>query len=62
MSSAEFPAIVLVRGKEKSAIRNHPWIFSGAIQHVIGNPQSGETVEVRSAQGEFLGSDAYSPA
>ncbi len=61
MSSTEISAVVLVRGKEKSAIRNHPWIFSGAIQHVIGNPQSGETVEVRSAQGEFLGYAAYSP-
>ena len=60
MSKSEFPVVVLNAGKEKSASRNHPWIFSGAIHHVNGEPKSGDTVEVRSAHGEFLGYAAYS--
>lgn len=59
--SAEFPVLVLEEGKEKSAIRKHPWIFSGAVRQVKGSPQSGDSVEVRSAHGEFLGIAAYSP-
>ena len=47
--------------REKSVKRKHPWIFSGAIQAVVGNPGLGETVEVISAEGEELGNAAYSP-
>ncbi len=39
----------------------HPWIFSGAIDRLQGDPQAGETVEVRSAAGEWLAWAAYSP-
>lgn len=58
---ADFPVLVLEEGKEKSAQRKHPWIFSGAIRRVLGEPKFGDTVEVRSAHGEFLGIAAYSP-
>ena len=47
--------------REKSVVRKHPWIFSGAVQAVVGNPGSGETVRVISAEGEDLGYGAYSP-
>ncbi|MBF0284481.1 MAG: class I SAM-dependent rRNA methyltransferase [Magnetococcales bacterium] len=49
-------------GREKSLLRRHPWIFSGAIDRVVGEPASGETVGVRSADGAFLGWGAWSPA
>jgi 23S rRNA (cytosine1962-C5)-methyltransferase len=41
--------------------RRHPWIFSGAIAHVAGDPAPGDTVLVRSADGDAFGSAAYSP-
>ncbi len=44
-----------------SVKRKHPWVFSGAVQAVVGNPGLGETVEVISAEGEELGYAAYSP-
>jgi 23S rRNA (cytosine1962-C5)-methyltransferase len=47
--------------REKSVKRKHPWIFSGAVQTVDGNPGLGETVKVISAEGEELGYGAYSP-
>lgn len=58
---SHLPTLILSKGRDKSAKLRHPWIFSGAISHVSGNLSSGETVEVRSADGEFLGLAAYSP-
>ena len=53
--------IVLKRGREKSVNRRHPWIFSGAIERVDAEPKSGETVQVRSADGKPLALAAWSP-
>ena len=54
-------AIILRSGRDKAAKHRHPWIFSGAIQEVIGNPTNGETIEVLDSKKEFLGMAAYSP-
>ncbi|MGA9397716.1 MAG: class I SAM-dependent rRNA methyltransferase, partial [Anaerolineaceae bacterium] len=54
--------IILKSGREKSVRQHHPWLFSGSIDHCIGNPAIGETVRVISAHGEQLGWAAYSPA
>ena len=48
-------------GREKSLLRRHPWIFSGAIHHVDGDPALGETVNLLSFKGDFLARAAYSP-
>jgi len=58
----EPPRIVLKPGREKSLRHRHPWIFSGAIARVEGEPGSGETVAVHAADGAFLARAAYSPA
>ncbi|CAH0539734.1 class I SAM-dependent methyltransferase [Vibrio marisflavi] len=55
------PAIYLVKGRDKSVRRKHPWIFSRGIAKVEGNPQLGETVDVLSHNGEWLAKAAYSP-
>jgi 23S rRNA (cytosine1962-C5)-methyltransferase len=47
--------IFLKRGREASVKRFHPWVFSGAIQTMEGNPQDGEWVEVKDFQKETLG-------
>jgi 23S rRNA (cytosine1962-C5)-methyltransferase len=41
--------------------RRHPWIFSGAVDGVEGDAAAGDTVEVRSAEGEAMGRASYSP-
>jgi 23S rRNA (cytosine1962-C5)-methyltransferase len=61
MSSAVARAI-LKPGRDKSARRRHPWVFSGAIERVVGAPAPGATVEVCDAAGAFLAWAAYSPA
>lgn len=55
------PTLILKPGREKSLLRRHPWIFSGAVDKVTGSPRPGETVEVRDAQGNWLARAAYSP-
>jgi 23S rRNA (cytosine1962-C5)-methyltransferase len=54
-------ALILKKGREKSLLRRHPWIFSGAVERVAGKPAPGETVEVRSASGALLARAAWSP-
>ena len=53
--------LILKPGREKSLKRRHPWVFSGAVAKVQGQPGAGETVGVWSATGEFLAVAAYSP-
>lgn len=56
-------AITLKPGREKSLLRRHPWIFSGAIQHVGDpSPASGSTVDLLSSNKQFLARASYSPA
>lgn len=54
------PALLLKAGREKSLLRMHPWVFSGAVDQVIGNPENGETVAVYSHEHQTLGVGAYS--
>ena len=53
--------LILKPGREKSLRRRHPWVFSGAVARVEGDPGVGDTVAVRSNSGEFLAVAAYSP-
>ena len=46
--------VVLKKGKEESLRRFHPWVFSGAIHHIEGQPDEGDVVRVISAEGDFL--------
>lgn len=53
--------LILKPGREKSLLRRHPWIFSGAVQAVTGEPGKGDTLIVESSKGEFLGRCGYNP-
>ncbi len=53
--------VFLKAGRERSLLRRHPWVFSGAVARVEGAPQSGETVDVCGADGAFLARGAWSP-
>jgi 23S rRNA (cytosine1962-C5)-methyltransferase len=53
--------LILKPGKELSLGR-HPWIFSGAIARVEGEPESGETVQVQSFRGDAIAFAAFSPS
>jgi 23S rRNA (cytosine1962-C5)-methyltransferase len=58
----ENPAkLVIKEGREKPILRRHPWVFSGAVQSLEGNPEPGATVELVNVKGEFLAWGAFSP-
>jgi 23S rRNA (cytosine1962-C5)-methyltransferase len=54
-------AVHLKAGRERSLVQRHPWVFSGAIDRVDGDPAPGATVDVVDAAGAFLARAAYSP-
>jgi 23S rRNA (cytosine1962-C5)-methyltransferase len=45
--------------KEESLQRFHPWVFSGAIQHIEGKPEEGALVEVYASNKAFLATGHY---
>ncbi len=57
------PQVVLRRGKEESLLRRHPWIFSGAIDHIKAEKEEqireGALVEVYTRSGEFIAQGHY---
>ena len=52
-------ALILKAGRERSLLRRHPWVFSGAVERIEGAPASGDTVAVCDAAGGFLAWAAY---
>ncbi|MBK9022324.1 MAG: class I SAM-dependent methyltransferase [Sulfuritalea sp.] len=54
--------LILHPGKEKSVLRRHPWLFSGAVARLDGRARPGDTVDVVSHEGRPLGRAAWSPA
>ncbi len=48
------PVIVIREERQKAVLRRHPWIFSGAVKTVTGDPADGDLVTVRAERGEFL--------
>lgn len=52
--------IRLRKGRERSVLKGHPWVFSGAI--ASGEAAAGETVEVCDSKGEKIALGWYSPA
>jgi len=51
--------IILKKGREDSLRRFHPWVFSGAIAQIVGEPAEGDIVGVFSQSGEFLAYGHY---
>ena len=54
--------LILNPGKEKSVLRHHPWLFSGAVAQLDGRARPGDTVDVVSHEGRPLARAAWSPA
>ncbi|MFC0140822.1 23S rRNA (cytosine(1962)-C(5))-methyltransferase RlmI [Erwinia mallotivora] len=53
--------LILAKGREKSLLRRHPWVFSGAVSRLEGKAQRGETVDVCDSQGNWLARASWSP-
>lgn len=46
--------IILKSGKDDAVLRQHPWVFSGAIKKMHGDPQEGDIVDVYNNKDRFL--------
>ena len=56
-------AIVILKKSADAFIkRKHPWIFSGAIDNVDGNPSNGETVQIFTSNKTLVGFGSFSPS
>mgnify|MGYP000860160225 CR=1 FL=1 len=54
-------SIRLKKGRERSLLLRHPWIFASAVENVAGEPEIGETVNVMDNGGKKLARAAFSP-
>jgi len=51
--------VILKKGKEKAVLQRHPWVFSGAVEKVKGNPVNGDIVRLINAKGDFMAYGFY---
>ncbi|MDD5167808.1 MAG: class I SAM-dependent rRNA methyltransferase, partial [Syntrophales bacterium] len=56
-----YPQIILKAGRERSLLRGHPWIFSGALASVQGNPEPGQIVCALSGDRKPLALGFFNP-
>lgn len=49
-----YPSIYLKKGKERSILNKHPWIFSGALQSVDKTIAEGSVVEIFTTEKKYL--------
>jgi 23S rRNA (cytosine1962-C5)-methyltransferase len=55
-------SVILKKSADKFIKRKHPWIFSGAIEKVEGNPSNGESVHIFTSDKILVGYGSYSPS
>ncbi len=58
---ANLPKLILKKGREKSLLQGHPWIFSGAVERIDGEVSPGQVGEVYTREGQFLGIGHVNP-
>lgn len=52
---------ILRAGREKRVYSRHPWIFKSDIEDVVGNPEPGSVLNVKTCKGRFLAKAFYNP-
>lgn len=51
--------VILKKGREKSVLNRHPWLFSGAVNRLEGEPESGDVVDVWNSKARFVARGIY---
>ena len=62
MTKIIYPEITLKKGREEAVLRGHPWIFSGAIAAIKGNPAAGDIVLARNSSGNDVALGFFNPS
>ncbi len=55
------PTVVVKKGRANPLWHGHPWLFSGGVLRVDGQPVAGDEVVVTDADGRFIGRGLFSP-
>jgi len=61
VTESQNATIIIKPKRDKPIINQHPWVFSGAIRGIEGNPQPGDIVTVRAHDRAFLGKGYWNP-
>jgi 23S rRNA (cytosine1962-C5)-methyltransferase len=61
MAAIKYPEITLKKRREEALLRGHPWVFSGAIAAIKGNPGPGDIVLAKNASGQNLALGFFNP-
>ncbi len=61
MNTANYTRIKLKQGRDWTARRGHPWVFSGALTNPPPKFEPGEVVDLEDAQGDFVARGYYNP-
>ncbi|HLV99180.1 MAG TPA: class I SAM-dependent rRNA methyltransferase [Ktedonobacterales bacterium] len=59
--AVRYPTISLKPRREAPLLAGHAWVFSGAIHQLSRPAEAGEIVDVRTAEGAFIGRGYYHP-
>ena len=51
--------IRIKEGREKLLVKHHPWVFSGAIEHIDGREDGGGFARVEDHEGAFIAYGYY---
>ena len=51
--------VILKKDRDKSAKNRHPWIFSGAVSRVEGDPADGDVIDVWNSRARFVARGIY---
>ena len=61
MTDASLPRVILKPRRALPFFNRHPWVFSGAVQRVEGDPAPGDEVLLLTDSGEFIARGLYNP-
>ncbi|MCA9950907.1 MAG: class I SAM-dependent rRNA methyltransferase [Anaerolineales bacterium] len=53
--------LILKSKRQKPVLNRHPWVFSGAIEHIYGTPKPGDYMQICDNNGRFLATAYYNP-
>jgi len=60
-NASTLPRLTLAAGKEKSVLRRHPWVFSGAVTRKDKGLRDGDPVEIYDSHNQYLATGHYQP-
>lgn len=60
-ATSSLPQVVLKPRRALPFFSRHPWVFHGAIERIVGNPEAGAEVALLSHEGQFVARGLFNP-